>query len=60
MWLQESGELDICAKRYGKTTETTQDVSISRFFQFWLERISFFTFIFSLVFYLFNASKTMP
>ena len=47
MWSQESDQSDIRARYYGKSTETMQDVSISVFFQFWLERISFFPFLFS-------------
>ena len=58
-WPQESGQSNIFARSYGKNTETVQDVSISRFFQFWFGQISFFPFLFSHVFDLFNASKIM-
>ena len=46
-------------KKLWQKIETMQDVSISGFFQFWLERISFFPFLFSNIFDIFNASKTM-
>ena len=57
-WPQKSSQSQICARSYGKRTETMQDVSISGFFQFWLWRISFFPFLFSNVFDFFNASKS--
>ena len=34
LWLQESGQSNICVRSYDKNTEIVQDVSISIFFQF--------------------------
>ena len=59
LWLQKLGPLEICARSYGRNTKTEQDVSISGFFQFWLEQNYFFQFLFPHIFYLFNAPKSI-
>ena len=50
LWLHESSQSNICARIYGKNIKTVQDVSISGFFQFLLEQISFLPFFYSHMF----------